>query len=434
MLTTIFGSWERRLWHCRAWAGAGRLLAIVALLQAVAINPTMAQPSAAAAYRVAPGDKIGVLVVGQPDVSAESTIDRNGNLRLPIIGDIHAADMTLTELERSVARSLEKGYVKHAVVSARVVEFRPIYVVGMVRISGLYPYREGLTVLAAIARAGGIGAAGGRGDFLLAEERVRLLEINRVALLARRARLMAQLKGSNRIDFPDMSGFVADPARVAQIRESEQQVFEAERQARQQEIDVLEKQFPQLNAAIASLKQQQTLELKQRELNQQLIADYEKLAQSGLARKPTYIEVKREEARIDANIERLKSETLRAQLSIGELKFKMAELNNVYERRVMTELRETDRSLLEMSVTAPVAQLTRAARAQQLGLSTAEPGDQPIITVTRSEGAKIVKHTVDVDFPLQPGDVVQVGSLFSPPLEPHDPQVQQQQAVDNASR
>jgi hypothetical protein len=35
--------------------------------------------------------------------------------------------------------------------------------------------------------------------------------------LARRARLMAQLKASNRIDFPDMSGFVADPVRVAQI-------------------------------------------------------------------------------------------------------------------------------------------------------------------------------------------------------------------------
>ena len=59
-----------------------------------------------------------------------------------------------------------------------------------------------------------------------------------------------------------------------------------------------------------------------------------------------------------------------------------------------------------MSVTIPVAQLTRAARAQRLGLSTAEPGDRPITTVTRSEGAKTVEHTVDVDFPMQPGDVV----------------------------
>ena len=84
----------------------------------------------------------------------------------------------------------------------------------------------------------------------------------------------------------------------------------------------------------------------------------------------------------------------------------------------MTELRETDRSLLEMSVTIPVARLRRAARAQQLGLSTAEPGDQPIMTVTRSEGAKTVEHTMDVDFPLRPRAVAQVGSLSRRPWSP----------------
>ena len=91
---------------------------------------------------------------------------------------------------------------------------------------GLYPYREGLSVLAAIARAGGIGASeiqqsGMLGALFQAEERVRLLEISRVALLAKRARLIALQNGNDRIDFPDMSEIVADPARIVQIREGE---------------------------------------------------------------------------------------------------------------------------------------------------------------------------------------------------------------------
>jgi len=50
-----------------------------------------------------------------------------------------------------------------------------------------------------------------------------------------------------------------------------------------------------LEAEIASLKSQAELELKQRSLHHELVTDYEQLAKTGLARKSTYIEVKREE-------------------------------------------------------------------------------------------------------------------------------------------
>ena len=159
---------------------------------------------------------------------------------------------------------------------------------------------------------------------------------------------------------------------------------------------------------------QAELELKQRSLNHELVADYEQLMKTGLARKSTYIEVKREEARIEGNIGRLKSESLKAELSIGDMQFKITELRNVYQRRVMTELRETDRSLLELTVTLPAAQRMRAARARQVGLLTAERVRQPAITVIRAQGTTNVKHDAAVDFLLQPGDVVQVGSLFPP--------------------
>lgn len=406
----------------RSLAGGGWAAVIFIVIHVCTIAPAASQSPAPQAYRIAAGDKIGVVVFGQPDLSGEAIVDQAGNVRVPVIGDIQAANLTLSELEKSISQSLEQGYVRHPRVSVKVAEFRPIYVLGMVRTPGLYPYQQGQSVLAAIARAGGIGASeqsGMGGDLFQADERVRLLEINRAALVAKRARLIAQQNGDDRFDFPNMSGLSVDPALITQIRDGEQRAFAAERQAERQEADALQKQFPRLHAEIASLKQQGDLELRQRDLNQQLIADYEGLSKSGLARKQTYIEVKREEARIEGNIARLKTESLKAELAIGELQFKLTELQNNYKRRAMAELRETERSLLELTVTLPSARRTRAARAMHMGWLPGEQARQPpAVTVIRAKVVTTVRYDAAVDFVLQPGDVVQVGSLLPPEMSP----------------
>jgi polysaccharide biosynthesis/export protein len=412
------------------WAGCCLGLLTFMVLHAWSLQSAGAQPPAPQSYRIATGDKIGVVVFGQPDLSGEATVDQNGNLRLPVVGDIHAASLTPRELEQSISRSLEQGYVRRPVVSVKIAEFRPIYVLGMVRTPGLFAYREGLTVLGAIARAGGIGDSKEQQTnalrvMLEAEERVRLLEIRRVTLLARRARLVAQQNGEEDVVFPVVPDSLVDPARVAQIHDGELRIFAAERQAEQREIEALQKQLPRLAAEIAALKQQADLERKQRDLNHEMVEDLEKLMKSGLARKPTYIEVKREEARIEGNIGRLETESLRADLAVAEVQFKITGLHNSYARRVMTELRETDQALLELSVTLPSARHVRAAHAQQIGLQTSELAVQPAITVVRTNGAGTEKHDVAVDFLLQPGDVVQVGPLFPLAQQPSAYQIDQ---------
>jgi polysaccharide export outer membrane protein len=418
-MNSIPGQVQRRHVHWRVYPGLAYATMFFISLYAGAIDPAAAQ--AQQGYQIAAGDRIGVTVIGQPDLSGEATVDQGGNLRLPIVGDIRAVNLSPSELEKSIANSLEQGYVRNPVVSVKIAEYRPIYVLGMVRAPGSYPYREGLSVLGAIARAGGIGATEIQqtsilSELLLAEERVRLLEINRASLLTKRARLIAQQNSVDKIDFPDITGSVIDAARMAQIRDSEQRTFDSERKAEQQEREALQKQLPRLDAEIASLKQQATLETQQRDLNHQLVTDYENLLKTGLGRKPTYIETKREEARIDGNIERLRSDALRADLAITEVQFKITELHNTYQRRVMSELRDTDRTLLDLTVSLPSAQRARTARAQQVGMLSAEQAQQPTITVINAKGSTVVKLDSVVDAMLQPGDVVQVGSLFAPTL------------------
>jgi polysaccharide export outer membrane protein len=382
----------------------------------VRLSSTVSLAAESDGYRVAPGDRVTVTVFGQPELSGDAVVDQDGNLRLPIIGSVAANALTAGELEMRIGAALKAGYVRNPAVSVRITDFRPIYVLGLVRIPGSFPYRQGLSVLGAIALAGGIGAPEDRRgalvtELLQAEERVRQLEISRVAFVIRRARLAAEQNGDDKPAFPDLSGSV-DPDRLAQFVEAERRAFAAERQAQRQETDALESQIPRLEAEIASIKLQQKLEQKQRDLNHEMVAQYESMMGSGLVRKPNYIEVKREEARLDGNIERLRSETLRAEYTIGDLKFRIGELHNNYRRRATTALQDIDRSLLELSVSLPSAQRIRAARASQIGTLSIDEAKRPTLAVVRGKSSMMVAFDAAGDFALAPGDIVRVGSLL----------------------
>jgi polysaccharide export outer membrane protein len=394
------------------------LALLIALLTLVFFPVFDAADSAAetSSYRLAPGDRVAVTVFGQPDLSGEAVVGQDGNLRLPIVGDVPADALTLGELEAKIGAALKRGYLRNAAVSVRIVDFRPVYVLGLVRTPGSYPYRQGLSALSAIALAGGIGAAEERrgalvAELLQAEERVRQFELGRAALIVRRARLAAEQSNDDKLIFPDLPESV-DPDRLAQFIKAERLAFATEQRAEREETEALQRQIPTFEAEIDSLKQQQKLEQQQRDLNHEMVVQYERMLASGLARKPNYIEVRREEARIDSNIERLRSEVLRAEQMIGNLKFRIGELSNSYRRRATTALQEIDRSLLELSVSLPAAQRMRAARTLQIGTLTASEASKPTLSVIRGKSNMPVAFDAAGDFALEPGDIVQVGALL----------------------
>ncbi len=360
-----------------------------------------AQSPSLQSYRVAAGDKLGITVFGQADLSDEPIVDQNGNIRMPLIGDVRAAGLSLNDVEKNIEQALGQGYVKRPKVTAKITAFRPIHVLGMVRTPGLYPYQQGQSVFAAVMRAGGIGAtdqAGQGADFFQADDRVRLLELKQAALLAKKARLQAYAGRSNRIDFPDMSESPVDPVSIKEIREGEERFFMAERRAEEQEAEALRQQIPRLEAEAASLKRQGDLEWRQRD--------------PGVGRLTS--DVRREETRADISSTRLRSDAIKAELAVGELQFKIAELRNNYQRRALAELRDTDRELLELSVSLPSARRARASRTGQMGWLTSEQDNMPSIIVIRSTGTTTVRYEEAISFLLLPGDVVQVGSLLAP--------------------
>jgi polysaccharide biosynthesis/export protein len=75
---------------------------------------------------------------------------------LPLVGAVHAAGLTSADLEAAVGAALRRGKLVHnPSVAVEVIAFRPIYVLGEVNKPGQYPYQPGMTVVTAVAVAGG---------------------------------------------------------------------------------------------------------------------------------------------------------------------------------------------------------------------------------------------------------------------------------------
>lgn len=106
-------------------------------------------------YKLGPNDHTRIIVFGQPTLTGEYVLDGNGVLSFPLIGNVQASGMTPTELQRTIAAKLDPDYLHNPSVSVEVSTRRPFYVIGEVQKPGSYPFVTDMTVLNAVATAGG---------------------------------------------------------------------------------------------------------------------------------------------------------------------------------------------------------------------------------------------------------------------------------------
>ncbi|SFU00635.1 polysaccharide export outer membrane protein [Pseudovibrio denitrificans] len=111
--------------------------------------------SQAKAYHLGSGDKLRLIVFGEPDLSGEFVVDDQGNLDLPLVGDVAAKNKSLGELEDAIVVALKDGYLKDPRISLEVLNYRPFFIQGEIGKPGEYPYKNGLTLQDAVAIAGG---------------------------------------------------------------------------------------------------------------------------------------------------------------------------------------------------------------------------------------------------------------------------------------
>jgi polysaccharide export outer membrane protein len=106
-------------------------------------------------YHLGSGDKVRVTTFGEEQLSGEFLVAGDGKVSMPLVGDVKAAGLTVQQFQTAVETALKQGYLKDPHVSVEVLTYRPFYILGEVKSPGTYPYTNGLTVVNAVATAGG---------------------------------------------------------------------------------------------------------------------------------------------------------------------------------------------------------------------------------------------------------------------------------------
>ena len=118
---------------------------------------TIGRPWSNQDYMLGPGDKLRIEVYREPQLSQALQVRPDGKITLPLVGDVAAAGRTSIELRDSIAGSL-KEYVTNPVVTVIVQEAvaAQVFVIGEVSQAGTQVMQGPLTVLQALAQAGGL--------------------------------------------------------------------------------------------------------------------------------------------------------------------------------------------------------------------------------------------------------------------------------------
>jgi polysaccharide biosynthesis/export protein VpsN len=171
------------VWHRRTGALFGLILA-AGVMAGCSSSPAPSVPVEAAGvagagatgaaledlsgYKLGPGDALRVTVFRHEDLSGEFKLDGEGYFALPLVGEILGGGRTARQLENEVEVALKSGgYLVDPQVSIEVLNYRPFYIIGEVNQPGSFEYVNGMTVINAVALAGGFTYRADQDDIII---------------------------------------------------------------------------------------------------------------------------------------------------------------------------------------------------------------------------------------------------------------------------
>ena len=107
-------------------------------------------------YHVDVGDRLTISVYGKPEMSGNFQVRADGQIAMHLLGPIDVAGLTMRQVEERIETEARERFSSRESVVVDMLEYRDVFVLGAVDTPGAYEFRPGLTVMKAIAMAGGI--------------------------------------------------------------------------------------------------------------------------------------------------------------------------------------------------------------------------------------------------------------------------------------
>jgi len=142
------------------WRRGRRVAGLALLLGLAALCPAAAQEAAPAAplYRIGPEDVLSLSVWRETELSVTVPVRPDGRISAPLVGEVEVSGRTPVEVQQAIEERLASFLTARPTVTVIVSEVnsRKVYILGQVAAPGVFDLRRSLSVLQAIALAGGL--------------------------------------------------------------------------------------------------------------------------------------------------------------------------------------------------------------------------------------------------------------------------------------
>jgi polysaccharide export outer membrane protein len=148
--------------------GAVGALALGACAGSTSAQARDAKPFQPQEYRIGVEDVLEIAVWREPELSTVAPVRPDGKVTVPVAGEVAAAGRTAHELEQELAKKFSVRIASPTVtVVIKEVNSSRVFVLGEVAKPGAYPMRGAMTVVQALAVAGGMTEFADKGSIVI---------------------------------------------------------------------------------------------------------------------------------------------------------------------------------------------------------------------------------------------------------------------------
>jgi exopolysaccharide production protein ExoF len=376
-------------------------------------------------YKLGIQDRVRVHVHEWPALTGEFTIGANGDVTLPLIGQLRAAGLETGELAAAIGARLRTKVelIQAPDTAVDVVQYRPFYILGYVDRPGEYPFRPGMLVLNAVSIGGGMyrparGSStdwGLQRDAITARGDIRVIAVRRQELEARRFRLEAEVQALE--TFPPIPADVSNDLR--RVLDEEKALFQSRLDRVNNQVESFNNTIELLEREIVAIQGQIGANQRQRDSVSRELEDTRGMVSRGLAPAPRVLPLERTVSQLESEQKAMETMILRARQQINLTR---AQISNVRDER--RALAASDLLGLRVQAQELTERYNTLVRVMADSSDLIELGDEretteqvvvPAYAIVRIENGEVVERNVTETTRVQPGDIIKVTRVQARP-------------------
>jgi len=393
-------------------------------------TPVVQTPNDDVRYELGPGDRLRVLFYEREDLSGEFAVRPDGQLGLPLLGLFPAVGKDVSELEKDIVAAYVASTGRTPRLLIDVVERRPFYVVGVVQKSGAYPYVPGMTVLQALALAGGTYRttsadlpASSLSDVNREISHLRQAEATLKRGIARAARLIAERDGKDLTTIPDQLLKLSNRAEAQSLIMAEKRILQARNADYNQRKESGVRIIGTINKEISELKAAQKQSEEKMRLNNLHLDDINTLYGKGLQRRSELLSLQALLATNEGELRDLGATIARSTRSLEQAQREQDSLDTTRRVAVEQQLADIDKEIAAAKIQAEAAKnVIEGITGVPAEIAAKGAETELVYTIVRGGGDRSTSITAEEATRIRPGDVIRVSVRPKSPLEPASPQ------------